>query len=190
MSQAPQKFDDFLSTLNTYNINEFDESLAHLLRIHASTRFFGTIMTVGTATLPYMPWLVDGMNMSNKLIVQVDKGNEVLNDAIKTTTDSDIRITSHCQNQDEFTTDIIEHRLDLIVLSEEAMPIFENWINLLSETGMLIMIAGSETRNTLLEKHANDYFCFDDGKHLTICQKGKQHKKVRRRSRLRRAASD
>jgi len=118
--------------------------------------------------------------------LQLDKAFEALNDDIKSTTDSDIRITSHCQDQADFTADINEHKLDLVVLTEDALPNFENWISLLSETGMMIVIAAQSTRDALLEKYAVDYFCFDDN-HLTISQKGKQHKKVRRRSRQRKA---
>lgn len=188
MTSTPDSFLQFMNALQTHDISEFDENLGHQLRIHASSRFFGTIMTSGGSALPYMPWLVDGMNMSNKLIVQLDSDEEALHQTVKTLIDSDIRLTSHCQDQEVFTKDINEHRIDILLLTEDALSNFENWINLLSETGMLVLVASSEIRKSKMQKYSSDYFCMDNG-HLFIAQKGKQHKKIRKRSRRRNPSS-
>jgi len=184
MSAAPESFDQLMASLEEYGINEFDEALAHQLRLHASSRFFGTLMTCGKSALPYMPWLVDGMNMSNKLIVQFDERKESLHEMVKETLDSDIRLSCHCQDQTTFTADINEHRIDILLLTEEALPIFDDWINLLSEAGMLVLIASANIREDKKQQYQDEYFCMDNG-NLFIAQKGKQHKKVRRRSRRR-----
>jgi len=187
MSQAPDTFDQFMASLQEYGITDFDESLGHQLRLHASSRFFGTIMTCGKLALPYMPWLVDGMNMSNKLVVQLDKSEESLHQKVKESIDSDIRLTCHCQDQTAFTKDITEHRIDILLLTEDALPIFDDWINLLSETGLIILIASDDIRRTKMQSYQDKYFCMDNG-HLFIAQKGKQHKKIRRRSRRRKTS--
>lgn len=188
MTPAPESFDKFMNALQEYDISEFDEALAHQLRIHASSRFFGTIMTCGPSALPYMPWLVDGMNMSNKLIVQLDNSEEALYQTVKELIDSDIRLTCHCQDQQAFTADITEHRIDILLLTEDALPNFENWINLLSETGMIILVANAKIRESKMQKYLDDYFCMDNG-HLFIAQKGNQHKKTRTRGKRRRASN-
>ncbi len=187
MSSAPESFAQFMHSLQEYGISEFDEKLGHQLRLHASSRFMGTIMTCGKAALPYMPWLVDGMNMSNKLIVQLDKKEQTLQQMVKVSIDSDIRLTSHCQDQAEFAEDISEHKIDILLLTEDALPIFEKWINLLSETGLIVLIANDDMRKNIMQKYQVDYFCLDHG-HLFIAQKGSQHKKIRRRNRRRKTS--
>lgn len=184
MSAAPESFDQFMTLLQERGINEFDETLGHQLRLHASSRFFGTIMACGKLAHAYVPWLVDGMNMSNKLIVQLDKDEKALHEMVKDSIESDIRITCHCQDQVAFTADIKQHRIDILLLTEDALPNFEQWMDLLSETGMAVLIASDDIRKAKMHTYQDDYFCMDNG-HLFIAQKGDQHKKVRRRSRRR-----
>jgi len=119
MSQAPDTFDQFMASLQEYGITDFDESLGHQLRLHASSRFFGTIMTCGK--------------------------------------------TCHCQDQTAFTKDITEHRIDILLLTEDALPIFDDWINLLSETGLIILIASDDIRRTKMQSYQDKYFCMDNG---------------------------
>ena len=184
---APKSFANYINSLQTHSIfdlKDFDEDLAQMLRIQASSKDYGAIMTSGKSTLPYVSWLVDGMIMSNKLIVHLNSGEEELNKITQKSMESDIRITSHCQDQKEFTTDISEHRMDLLLLTEDALPEIDNWMKLLSDAGMLVFIGKPEARNKLLQKYSDDYFCFDKN-HLFISRKGSQHQKVRRRSRQR-----
>ena len=189
MSLYPESFEKFASSLQDLGVKEFknfDENLAQMLRIQAGTKDYGAIMTSGVSALPYVPWLIDGMAMSNKLIVHLNETENALNEITQKLMETDIRITSHCQDQKEFTTDISEHRMDLLLLSDEALPAIDNWMKLLSDTGLLVFVSTAETRRELMQKYSNDYFCYDK-EYLFISRKGAQHNKVRRRSKRRKA---
>ena len=185
---SPMSFSEFMSSLEAYSMIDFDESLGQLLRIQSSSKDFGTIMASGKSALPYVIWLVDGMNMSNKLIVHLNSDEEVLNQITQKLMETDIRITSHCQDQKEFTTDISEHRMDLLLLTEDALPVIDYWMKLLSDTGILVLIATPETRLNLMQKYSDGYFCFDK-EYLFISRKGSEHNKVRKRSKRRKATN-
>lgn len=187
MNPAPKSFDDFVTALQKRKpkrFNAFDENLAQILRMQASTKDYGAIMTSGQSALPYVPWLVDGMIMSNKIIIHLASEDEGLHPSIDAFVESDIRISSHYQDQATFTTDISEHRLDILLLTEEALPEIDNWLSILSDAGLLVLIASEENRLTFIKQYGDDYFFIND-KHLFISRKGLQHTKTRRRSRHR-----
>jgi len=155
--------------------------------MQASTKDYGAIMTSGKSVLPYVPWLIDGMIMSNKIIIHLESEEDALNQVIDELVESDIRISSHYQDQATFTTDICEHRLDILLLTEDALPEIDNWLKILSDAGLLVLIATEESRNALIKQCGDDYFMMND-KHLFLSRKGSQHTKTRRRSRSRKAA--
>ena len=190
MNLAPKSFDQFFSMLQTSDSNEFidfDERLAQILRMQASTKDYGAIMSSGKSALPYVPWLVDGMIMSNKLIVHLEQEEEPLNSIINELIESDIRITSHYQNQRSFTSDISEHRLDILLLTEDALSEIDNWLKILSDAGLLVLIASKDSREKLINQCREDYFIMNDS-YLFLSRKGSQHRKKRRRNRKARNA--
>ena len=187
MSPHPASFDKFMNALQAQGINgldDFDENLAQILRMQASTKDYGAIMSSGKTALAYVPWLIDGMNMSNKLIVHLNSGDEALDAIVKASIESDIRVSSHCQNQTEFTTDISEHRMDLLLLTEDALPEISNWMKLLSDAGLLVLLASEDQREQLMQAHSDDYFLINKAQ-LFISRKGMQHRNKRRRGRQR-----
>ena len=188
MNQAPNSFDQFYASLATHNVSAvFDENLAQILRMQASTKDYGALITSGKGALAYVPWLVDGMNMSNKLIVHLNSQEAAFNPIIQELMENDIRITSHHQDQHSFTLDIAEHRMDLLLLTEDAMTEIENWLALLSDAGLLVLLASENEREALAKKYSEDYFCLNKAQ-LFISRKGTQHRKIRKRSRQRRAS--
>jgi len=185
MSQAPKSFDQFSDLLQVQVNNDFytfDENLAQILRMQASTKDYGAIMTSGKSALPYVPWLVDGMLMSNKLIVHLEHDDEKLSPIIHELIDSDIRLSSHYQDQKTFTTDISEHRLDILLLTEHALPEIDNWLKILSDAGLLVLIASEEHRESLINTLSDGYFIINN-RQLFISRKGLQHRKKRTRNR-------
>lgn len=184
MSHYPTSFDQFMATLQQYEMSDFKQDLAQQLLLQASTIDYGVIVTSGKSALPYVPWIVDGMIMSNKLIIHLNDDEEAIKPLIQTLIEHDIRITSHCQNQQVFTTDISEHRVNLLLLTEDALPEIDHWIKILSDAGLLVLIANEDTRTALMNKYSDDYF-FINSSHLFMSRKGTQHQKKRRRSRQR-----
>ena len=155
-----------------------DRTAAAQLRIISSQRDNAVFLCAGVSALPYVHWLLDGMAMSSRCIVQLNADERACEPLTQQLAAEDIRVAPHCQNLDEFCSDISEHRIDLALLSKSTdIAVIES---LLSARGLCVTTDGAEITEGL---STEDYFVasLGDGGLLTAyCRKGRQHRRTRR----------
>ena len=90
------------------------ERSAALVRVLAATHASGVILLSGDGLYPLAPFLLEGVDMGGRLIVNVE--NPALAAALQPPLSPDIRCTVHCQQRAAFLADIHRHHFNLVLL--------------------------------------------------------------------------
>lgn len=85
--------------------------LDELVRVLAASRPGGVFLCLGAGETG--AWIVDGMDLSSRLVVVSDDAVEA--DRLRAALGDDLRVTVHVQNAAAFLDDVREHRFDLII---------------------------------------------------------------------------
>lgn len=83
-----------------------------LTRVLAASRPGGVFLCLGGGAGEMGTWVVGGMDLSSRLVVVVENGNEA--DMLRPIFADDLRITVHVQDAVAFLGDVRDHRFDLI----------------------------------------------------------------------------
>jgi len=117
-----------------------NDRVGRVLRVLAATRTNGVVLQVGVHALEYAPWIIDGMDITTRLILNVDgpAPSEQLQPLFRT----DLRVTLHHQDTRQFLGDVARHRFDLIVLDPSAASdeILSACLQVLDSGGLLVII--------------------------------------------------
>tara|TARA_Y100000588_G_C13927271_1_gene784136 strand:- start:50 stop:667 length:618 start_codon:yes stop_codon:yes gene_type:complete len=120
-----------------------------LVRVLAASKVGAIAMQLGIGNSEVAAWLLDGMDITSRLIMLI--GPEVMPAQVGIDQNEDIRVAIHCQTAMEFMEDIKAHRFHLIVYdtlpsSNEELA---TAIGLLDEGGIVILLnSGPEIRWT------------------------------------------
>jgi hypothetical protein len=181
MSKDPKNHLSWLEQLQP--ANEPDLQFAQWLRMLCHLKDYGVLMTSGEGVLPLVPWLLDGITMNSKLIVHVEEQNRSAEPLLKQQADLDIRFAYHFQPADEFIKDIDVHRLDMLLISEDQIEFLPQWLKLMTDSGLVVVLASEDKMEELLNSYSERYFIniSNAGEALFLTAKGIQHTNKRRR---------
>jgi len=188
----PFDSDEWLAALQSVHSDlACDPSLAATIRIAAGSKSNAVCLCSGTASLPYAVWLRDGMAMTARLIIHLDPANKEFATVVQQQLDSDIRLASHYQEISSFCDDIARHRLDLVVvdLNDRNRRHCAHLLSLLSDNGLMIVVADENVQERLHAELSNDYFFAPTGANqqaMMLSRKGMQHRVTRRSARRKR----
>lgn len=119
------------------------EETGALVRSLASSKVGGVFLQLGSGAPEVGAWLLDGMDITSRLVVVVDEPR--LSPVIKETLGNDIRVAEHAQDTLEFLEDIRSHQLHLVLF--DTAPDDENVvraaIKLLAPGGFVICLLNS-----------------------------------------------
>ena len=187
--EEPLEAQAWIADLESENIGQdFDDDLAAVLRVAAALIEQCICICSGSAALPYVTWLRDGMSMSGCLIIHLDPARQHLDSVVQKQLDSDIRVSSHYQAAREFCIDISRHRVDLLLLTVDDgdMESLEEFSALLNENALMIVLASPQTQEKLRARYSSAYFLAPvggQGRAIMLARKGMQHQRVRRSER-------
>jgi predicted O-methyltransferase YrrM len=118
----------------------FDAEAGALIRTLAAAKPHGVILLIGAAHPEAPVWLLDGMDITTRLVVLVDD-RETAERVTKELID-DIRIAIHAQPVLDFLTDISSHQMDMIVCDFAIgdADILHRIFSLLAPAGVLVCI--------------------------------------------------
>lgn len=185
-SQKPRDAQDWLDALQHFGIgDDYDESLAAVIRIAAGQNPDAVCMCSGVAALPYANWILDGMAMTGRLIIHVDPAHSELDSIVQQQLDKDIRAASHYQEISSFCTDIASHRLDLLVIemNDRICEYSAQLLSLLNDNALMVVMAKDAVRELVHKNHSADYFFAQLGANqqaMVLARKGAQHRVTRR----------
>jgi len=122
------------------------------------------------------------MSMNNRLIIHQQTGEKELEDLVNQQLAIDIRLASHFQDVGSFTADIAQHKLDMVLVDHSASVVdIQNWLTLLSDTGLLICPATDSVQSEIELNCGQDHFITRvEQSVLLISRKGSQHRAKRR----------
>jgi hypothetical protein len=116
-----------------------DDRVGALLRVLAALNPHAVVLQIGVESLHYAPWVIDGMDITARLILNIDDNvpfaplNPIFRD--------DIRIELHQQDPNQFLDDVARHRFNLIFVGAESIAdaLLERCARLLSDDGLLLL---------------------------------------------------
>lgn len=117
-----------------------DDTTGALLRTLAASKVGGVFLQLGTGAPQAGAWLLDGMDITSKLVVVVDEPR--LLPIVQATLGNDIRVAAHVQDTLEFLDDIRSHELHLILFDTEPSDkrVVEAAAKLLAPGGVLVVL--------------------------------------------------
>lgn len=128
-----------------------DTRLGVTLRTLACSKPGGVFLQAGTGSPELSAWLLDGMDITSRLITVVtDHGLSAVTSKF---IGDDIRVAVHSQELLEFLTDIRSHQIEMIVLDgvTEQQATVRAALELLAPGGMLVALGQTDLRNLLSE---------------------------------------
>ena len=87
--------------------------LGALIRVLAASRPGGVFVCLGRSAGETAAWMLDGMDLSARLVVVVRDDAEA--DSLRAILGDDLQLTVHVQDAAEFLRDVRDHRFDFIV---------------------------------------------------------------------------
>ena len=95
-------------------------ALGELVRVLAASRPGGVMLCLGAGAGELATWILDGLDLSARLVVVVSDENEA--GLLKALFGDDMRVTVHVQDALEFLGDVRDHRFDLITDLSPGQP--------------------------------------------------------------------
>lgn len=121
------------------------EDAGRLARCLAASKVRGVLLQLGSGSAALSAWLVDGMDITSRLIA-LHPGEARL-DATRRVAGNDIRVAVHAQAAASFLEDMQRNRFDLVVVDRPDTPgaLLVAAIALLAPGGMLCLMDGAGT---------------------------------------------
>jgi hypothetical protein len=110
-SQPPQTWSRLRETAAAGAV-DVDQPLGELCRVLAASRPGGVFLSLGDGAGGIGIWILDGMDLSSRLVVVV--GGEEEAGMLRPILGDDLRVTVHVQNPAGFLGDVSAHRFDLV----------------------------------------------------------------------------
>ena len=116
-----------------------DDRVGSLLRVLAALNPNAVMLQIGVESLRYAPWVIDGMDITARLILNID--DNVPFAPIEPIFKNDIRIVLHQQDPNQFLDDVARHRFNLIFVGADSIAdaLLGRCLQLLSHDGMLLL---------------------------------------------------
>ncbi len=116
-----------------------DGRVGSLLRVLAALNPNAVVLQIGAESLQYAPWVIDGMDITARLILNIDDNVPLA--PIEPIFKNDIRIALHRQNPNQFLDDVARHRFNLIFVGMDSITdtLLERCVRLLSDDGLLVL---------------------------------------------------
>ena len=112
-SQPPQAYSRLCETLAARGDGPVVAApLGELTRVLAASRPGGVFLCLGRGAGEMATWIMDGMDLSGRLVVVLQDNQEA--DMLLALLTDDMRITLHVQDAVAFLRDVRDHRFDLI----------------------------------------------------------------------------
>ena len=112
-SQPPQAYSRLCETLAARGDGPVVAApLGELTRVLAASRPGGVFLCLGRGAGEMATWIMDGMDLSGRLVVVLQDNQEA--DMLRALLTDDMRITLHVQDAVAFLRDVRDHRFDLI----------------------------------------------------------------------------
>lgn len=147
-----------------------DDTLATLMRgLVASTRG-GVYLLSGERLTAYAGWLLDGMDIESRLIVNLPSRYSPA--VVQPCFDVDLRITGHVQPIDTFVADVTRHRFALVAIdcaqfsggdSSDAEQTLNAVSALIDAGGWWMLIDPPENYTADLLEHRGSHWCATTG---------------------------
>lgn len=129
---------------------QLDDQTGALVRTLAGCKIGGVFLQLGSGAPEAGAWLLDGMDITSKLIIVVDEPQ--LSPVINNTLGNDIRVAIHAQDTREFLDDIRAHQLHVVLFDHPPSDpeVVRDVIKLLAP-GALLMILATEALGDIHE---------------------------------------
>lgn len=120
-SDLPQAY---LRLLEGSHAHTVTAELGALARVLSASRPGGVFLCCGDGGGPMAAWILDGMDLSSRLVVVIDEAGEAEphRDAVGDALGDDLRVTVHVQDAIAFLDDVRDHRFDLIADASAEPP--------------------------------------------------------------------
>lgn len=121
-AQAPKAYVRLCETLSAQGDGPaVTVEVGEVIRVLSASRPGGVFLCVGDGAGESGTWVLDGMDLSSRLVVVVEDAHAA--DTLRAVFGDDLRITVHVQEAVAFLGDVRDHRFDLITdLSREQSP--------------------------------------------------------------------
>jgi hypothetical protein len=111
--QPPQAYSRLCETLSSRGVGPVvSPALGELTRVLAASRPGGVFLCLGRGAGEMATWIMDGMDLSGRLVVVLQKDQEA--DMLRALLADNMRVTVHVQDPVAFLRDVRDHRFDLI----------------------------------------------------------------------------
>jgi len=110
-SRPPQAWSRLCETADDGAAADVDLPLGELCRVLAASRPGGVFLCLGSGAGGIGAWVLDGMDLSSRLVIVVGDDEAGL---LRPILGDDLRVTVHVQDPAGFLGDVREHRFDLI----------------------------------------------------------------------------
>lgn len=112
-SQAPKAYLRLCETRALQgHLPALNPPLGEVIRVLSASRPGGVFLCLGQGAGETGAWILDGMDLSSRLVVVVEDGLEA--DMLRSLLGDDLRVTVHVQDALSFLGDVRDHRFDLI----------------------------------------------------------------------------
>ena len=156
------------------------EEIGSLVRTLAASKLGGVAMQLGTGNPEVGTWLLDGMDITCRLIVLVDDTADPTR--VKMDLGDDIRVAVHQQEASAFMDDIKAHRFQLLVF--DSPPASKEILSLalgLLEFGAILMILDAQCHDGVELEDVLRYLAGDERVHsVNVLGAGRMIVSVRR----------
>lgn len=119
--QPPQSYSRLCEALSgAGRAPDATPALGELCRVLAASRPGGVFLCLGAGAGELAAWILDGLDLSARLVVVVSDENEA--GLLRPLFADDLRVTVHVQNAVDFLDDVRDHRFDLITDLSPGQP--------------------------------------------------------------------
>ena len=138
MHCAPDAFSRFERTVD--GVTGIAEQTGALMRTLAATKPSGVVLVLGARHPDAVVWLMDGLDITTRLVVLVESAD--VSKAVAKRLGDDIRIATHVQPVLSFLTDIKSHRMDMIVCDTRitSPQLLQTILSLLAPGGIVMCL--------------------------------------------------
>lgn len=157
---APSNLDAIEAALPPgLHLPPLERHAAEVLRVLAASKPGGVALQAGSGSPALSAWLLDGMDITSRLVTVVNDGR--LLPVVRQHVGNDIRVAIHSQDLLEFLSDIRAHRLQLIVFDEapESIDLVQASLAMLDPGGLFIVLGAAPAQNQRGAGSAQDVLC-------------------------------
>lgn|GEM_PF-5537592 len=130
--------------------SEVNDDAGAFARVIASSRGSGVYLCSGRRSMDSAGWILDALDMTGRLVVQQEDDDNL--ELVRECFNTDLRISVHAQNTNQFLDDVAKHRFELVVLdveSSQSPATIPRVASALSEGGVLLLLGESGLERVL-----------------------------------------